>query len=368
MQYEDLNQFLDSMESIKEENKIYIWGRSVFGNLLGMLFNRNKIKWDGYYDNFSDFDEKILNGKYTFKAEEIDDSEEAFYVLSMRKYMPVREQLLEKGIKPEHIICFDNILFFEHLEEEVLGNNVSTAQLRNFHDKHKGEKCFVIGNGPSLTIEDLDAICQSGFVSFASNMIFGCYDKTKWRPEYYFIIDGIGISETFRERKTLEYVAQNCQYFFSRSSSELAQWVQEIPNLILFKAVLSNLTGEFGFSSDCSEKVYTGYTVTYAMLQMAVYMGFKEIYLLGMDHSFSVERGKDGKVVEKKNVRNHSEIIKNDRLWGVSEIEEVTKAYMAAKAYADAHNVKIMNATRGGKLEVFERINIDQLFCEKKKL
>lgn len=368
MQFEDLNQFLDSMGNIEGEKRLYIWGRSVYGNLLGVLFNQNQIEWDGYYDNFCDFEEEYLNGKCTFNSDEIDSSEMAFYILSMKNYMPVKEQLLEKGIKPEHIISFNKSQFFECIEEATLGNLVSTEQLNSFYNKHKGEKAFVIGNGPSLTIEDLDSIHQSGLISFASNMIFRCYDKTKWRPEYYFFTDGMGIRETFRERNVLEYVAQNCGYFFSRSNGELANWNQVIPNLILFKSVFSESEDQFEFSSDCAEKVYTGYTVTYAMLQMAVYMGFQEIYLLGMDHIFSVERGKNGKVVENKNIRNHSEIIKSDRMWGVADMEQVTKAYVSAKVFAEAHGIKIFNATRSGKLEVFERIDIDKLFCKEQQL
>ena len=42
-------------------------------------------------------------------------------------------------------------------------------------------------------------------------------------------------------------------------------------------------------------------------------------------------------------------------------IEEVTLAYMSARNYAKEHGVKILNATRGGKLEVFPRVNFDKL-------
>ena len=37
-------------------------------------------------------------------------------------------------------------------------------------------------------------------------------------------------------------------------------------------------------------------------------------------------------------------------------------AYQAAREYADRHGIKIYNATRGGKLEVFERVDFDSLF------
>lgn len=37
-------------------------------------------------------------------------------------------------------------------------------------------------------------------------------------------------------------------------------------------------------------------------------------------------------------------------------------AYESAKKYVDSHNISIYNATRGGMLEVFERVDFDSLF------
>ncbi|MGB0908908.1 MAG: hypothetical protein ACPGYT_00975, partial [Nitrospirales bacterium] len=43
------------------------------------------------------------------------------------------------------------------------------------------------------------------------------------------------------------------------------------------------LLGTEGFSWDLTEGVYSGYTISYVALQVAVYMGFQEIYFLGLD-------------------------------------------------------------------------------------
>ncbi len=43
------------------------------------------------------------------------------------------------------------------------------------------------------------------------------------------------------------------------------------------------LLGSQGFSFDLEEGVYSGYTISYVALQLAVYMGFKEIVFLGLD-------------------------------------------------------------------------------------
>ena len=45
------------------EKEIYIWGVSVYGNYLGILLNEKKIKWSGYFDNYSVDINKQYNGK-----------------------------------------------------------------------------------------------------------------------------------------------------------------------------------------------------------------------------------------------------------------------------------------------------------------
>lgn len=57
-------------------------------------------------------------------------------------------------------------------------------------DKYKGRRCFIVCNGPSLRIEDLDKIHENGDISIAMNMIGRCFDKTKWRPTVLMASDG----------------------------------------------------------------------------------------------------------------------------------------------------------------------------------
>ena len=50
---------------------------------------------------------------------------------------------------------------------------------------------------------------------------------------------------------------------------------------------------------------------------------------------------------------------------GAFAIDEATLSYQAAKQYAQTHGIKIKNATRGGKLNVFQRVDFDSLFPKK---
>ena len=64
-------------------------------------------------------------------------------------------------------------------------------KLAALKDKHKGQRCFVIGNGPSLRISDLDRLKDE--ITFASNKIYLAFEETDWRPTYYTAVDRLVI-------------------------------------------------------------------------------------------------------------------------------------------------------------------------------
>ena len=89
-------------------------------------------------------------------------------------------------------------------------------------------------------------------------------------------------------------------------------------------------------------------------MQLAAYMGVKEIYLLGVDFTYGGQE---------KNVE-YTHFYGTDKSGNASigYVKHVALAYQSAKEYADSHGIKIYNATRGGKLEIFERVDFDSLF------
>ena len=112
------------------------------------------------------------------------------------------------------------------------------------------------------------------------------------------------------------------------------------------------------FSDDFSRKVYNGSTVTYVCIQLAVYLGFKEIYLLGVDYNYS------------PNTKNHFTDQREpddvfDGINGQNRIQDISyTAFQKAKEYASEHGIKIINATKKTQLDVFEQVEFETLFCE----
>jgi len=213
-------------------------------------------------------------------------------------------------------------------------------------------------------VNDLNKIKNAGEISIASNSIYNLYDKTEWRPTIYTISDFWEIKHTLKEisalKPELKIVAMSA-----------AGRVFNVDNAILLKLIdKDEKEQKILFSDDISKRIYDGATVTYTSIQCAAYLGFKEIFLLGVDHSFAQERTKNGLKIN-NGVKNHFENYltdyakesgSDDEDYFIFPVDFATMAFEKAKEYADAHGIKIFNATRGGKLEVFERVDFDSLF------
>lgn len=230
------------------------------------------------------------------------------------------------------------------------GNNIYKKMLP-YKDKHLGQRCFILATGPSLTFTDIEKLNNE--ISFSMNSIVLAFNKTEWRPTYY------GIQDPFVYKKIEKKILNDdtMEMFFGDRLYRLFN----IPsNVTVFPHNLLNhkINHNFGtkFSDNVYLDVYDGYTITYSLIQIAVYMGFKEIYLLGCDCNYSND----------KNKQHFVESGHYDPTYKTAG-ERMTVAYMEAQRYADSHGIKIYNATRGGMLEVFPRIDLDEVLGIKEK-
>lgn len=227
--------------------------------------------------------------------------------------------------------------------------------LKNLKNKHLSKRCFIIGNGPSLKAEDLDKLKNE--ITFGFNRIYYIFNKTDWRPTYYCCQDDKTI---FKSKEEINKLKIENKFFPINFPWDYKIYFNKAKYYIL-KQVDWNV--DPNFSEDIIKGIYWGQTVAYTAIQLAVYMGIKEIYLLGVDHSFSKMENEKGEIVIDETLKDYfCEKYNTDKedLY-IPSIEVSTKAFISAKKYADDHNIKIYNATRGGKLEVFERVGFDNI-------
>ena len=234
-------------------------------------------------------------------------------------------------------------------------NRDVVKKLESLKDIHKGERCFIIGTGPSLTIADLEKLHDE--YTFGTNRIYELFCKTTWRPTYYVNQDHTLIKELYTKIDAIEAELK----FIPVDYRNLLSGDNYRYFVLRHKDFFPNRAP---FSFDPSKFIAQGFTVTYGAIQIAVYMGFKEIYLLGVDHNYSVYRDSKGhSIKQKKKANNYSKYISDLVLPNnLPRIEETTIAYETAEVITKKMGIKVYNATRGGKLEAFERRDFDSLF------
>lgn len=245
-----------------------------------------------------------------------------------------------------------SVLFYKTWGDEEKNLN----ELESLHNIHKGKRGFIICNGPSLKSEDLDKIYSNNEISIASNKIDKIFTQTKWRPTYYTVMDEgyqYSLLDTMNAVPAKKKFFRIESFITTRKVKDNCVWLNADGN----RKYLENPR----FSEDCSDIIYTIATVTYVMIQLYVYMGIREIYIIGCDNSYGREIAKDGNII------NHG----TSSYFGGSEQKDMNiaaatwqmnLAYEYARKYADEHGIKIYNATRGGHLEAFERVDFDSLF------
>ena len=268
--------------------------------------------------------------------------------------------ILKQGIK----VWYHTVGWFRCLGITMTSNGKVFV---SFRDKYKGKRCFLIGNGPSLTEADLESIAQNQEISFACNIIYHLYDKVKWRPTYHFISDVIytvGLSEDIAD-------SIDTTLFVNRDAYR--EMKKKPRNLVYVNCI--NQKKYFVSNNILAYYVPAQATVMKFMVEMAMYMGFKEIYLLGVDCTNSFTKGhftKDYVPTELDEYNlNRARRTMNRPNMTLEELGEYRRersimAYQKIQEYARKHGVKIYNASRGGELNVYERVDFDTLMDEEK--
>ena len=237
-------------------------------------------------------------------------------------------------------------------------------EIKELKNRHRGERCFIIGTGPSLRLEDLEKLSELGEISFASNSIYKLFDKTDWRPDYYCCLDLELVEKLNREYEARFFEDVCKRNFFVDSRIKTLPYSSK-----KIKVYINRLLHGFGikdddlrYSYDLVKGIYDEYDVTITAIQIAQFMGFGEVYLLGVDCSYMQ---KEKYAIGAENVIEnwYSEDYYSYMEWQKQKAFTYIKNMIEDK-YKDFH---VYNATRGGKLDCFERSNIDELLSKSGK-
>lgn len=263
------------------------------------------------------------------------------------------------------VYCFAryNITGWFHKRGLFLGDN--GRRLMEMKDLHKGKRCFLVGNGPSLTPHDLDLI-QNEY-SFGTNMVYKIFNQTKWRPTYHCVSDSIYATRLKDE------LYENIQSPLLTIEKTYRKMTKRVPDTTYVHTIASERYKVKGnLFAYCMVKA----TVLSLAAEFAFHMGFTEIYLLGVDctnphaaggHFMENYASRDiaQSDISRIKTRMKKEDVTTEQI-GEHIIDRSLVVYRLLKKYADKHGIQIYNATRGGNLEIFPRVKLEDVLDKDK--
>ncbi len=231
----------------------------------------------------------------------------------------------------------------------------SIRRLRALKDAHRGQRAFIIGNGPSLRNTDLTRLREE--FTFGLNRIYLLFPELGFSTTYLVSINDLVIEQCAQEMAALSLP----RFFAWRSRRHFH--ALDLPPDQLPTFLYTSYTGP-RFSRDVSGRVWEGATVTNVALQLAFHMGFDQVILIGVDHSFASKGEANQTVVSDGDDPNHfsPHYFGKGFRWQLPDLETSEIGYaMARKAYEQAGR-QVLDATIGGKLTIFPKVEYERLF------
>lgn len=230
--------------------------------------------------------------------------------------------------------------------------------IQQYKNIHKGERCFITCTGPSLTIKDLEKLDDE--YTIGMNSIIKAYGQTDWRCSYYCLVDYYAFGEYLKNNPVDGGRFCNLRAFMHYRVDSMTKAGNELYCPINYANHKQEWMkkNKIKISSDISVCFYDCFTATIMAIQLAIYMGFKKIYIIGADCDYSKQQIHFIEMPDDK--------IKIAGGWLPNAVDLSLNGYRAVKLFAERHGVEIVNVTRGGKLEIFKRDTLENIIGEEK--
>jgi len=225
-------------------------------------------------------------------------------------------------------------------------------KLRRYKNIHRGKRCFIIGNGPSLSQTDLHPLKNE--ITFGLNRIYLLFDKIGFATTYLVVINRYVIEQFYFEIAKIPCI-KFFNWYYRKSVEYTSDTLFIRPG---FKIRFSK--------NPITQGVWEGSTVTYVAMQLAYYMGFSKVILVGVDHFFNSKGNAHELIISNGDDVNHFDpnYFGKGIKWQLPDLETSEKAYIMARDVFNSDGREIVDATIGGKLSVFPKVDYNNLIKE----
>ena len=345
-----LNQLITELKSYKDK-KVALYGYGTVGKIALSELQKNVICIAD--KNIQNID-SINSNVNLIKPEQLEQYDFDYLIITVLGREP--EIIDSLNILPKKVITLS---FLEQENHRIKVSKEDRQKWQDLKDKFKGERCFIIGNGPSLNKHDLTLLNNE--YTFGVNGIFYKTEECGFKPTFYVVEDNHVVDDN------LDMInSYDCPYKFFPTRDKDKIIANSHTIFFNYEMGFFNQNSKYfckpRFSFDCSEQVFAGQTVTYTNIQLAYYLGFTEVYLIGVDFNYQVPKSttiEGDTYISNEDDPNHfhPEYFGKGKKWHDPKLDRVALNYEQAKKVFDLNNRKIYNASIEGKLEIFERVD-----------
>jgi len=234
-----------------------------------------------------------------------------------------------------------------------------------FYGRHAAQRCFILGNGPSLNKIDVGKLRSE--ITFGVNSIFIMSRTNGFRPSYYVVEDNLVFSENVKEIDAYDGVVKILPKQYAEKLSHPDECHVFDMDTSFYNKRNANTYAVPQFNTTDESRFYCGQSVTYINMQLAFYMGFSEVILVGMDFSYSKPQSHEqsGNHIHSHGDdpnHFHKDYFGAGKTWKDPRLGRVLRSYMRAKFEFESAGRRILNATPGGEFELFTRVDFNALF------
>lgn len=277
---------------------------------------------------------------------------------------------------------WDLIFYYKLLSQKDFRKDIKLN--RKFKNIDHGKRCFVVGNGPSLNKIDVTKLTYE--IVFTVNNIMS--NKSLYKTlnsDYHVLIDPnyLILRPEIQEDKEVIDLLKQINYenkkpiCIVRNDAKAPFRKLGLDKILDLHYIFQhrNITDAYSSEVSMCKNMPTSQNVVQAAIFSAIYMGFKKIYLVGVDMTsvfLTYEANDNGQpaILKKFHAYDYSDkevqiMLTRDKLDNEFMMYDYAKTFTIfkrMKKYAERNGIEIINATKGGGLDVFKRIKYEELF------
>jgi len=238
----------------------------------------------------------------------------------------------------------------------------SIKRLGELKDLHKGKRCFVIGNGPSLQKMDLSPLRNE--YTIGTNRIYLMFPDLGFSTTFYLCINSLVVeqcADDILSLPLLKFISWRSRNFLYPLETKAPLATKAPSDKPIF--LHTTYTGE-KFAYDARGRIWEGATVTNVALQLAYHLGFSKVYLIGVDHNYTTTGKPNTTVISQGDDPNHFNkgYFGKGFRWQLPDLDTSEKGYQLVRDSYKKNGRQVFDATVGGKLAIFPKVDYDSLF------